>query len=696
MVLFAIIKSILTNSWGWSIKDEKSPLGIIKTTLIAGILIQASWFLLAALIDISTVATYAVWGLPLSVLKDTDIGKQKILSVNSSIDLNKFDLLNKEWDFSIWYSTTYNGKELKISPCKVAYSYVIWREQWDPKFRNVDTFSWDNLYKDYEVCVLFGSKLVMRKEDALMTWITALSWITADYQHDKQWYKTMMTALLNHTGWQNDHMTWELIDAVNLSSWSAEWIQKWAALFSGSTSMTIGQLINKSKWFVWPLVTIYASLLNFTQLTDSNTSSIWETSGIFIIKACVALALFFPLVALALVLIARVGILRLYIVASPFIVIKESFKNFLKIESLDKYLSIKALMGIVFAPVVTVAALSISLIFMTALVNGFKSPDTSDLRYSNIGLEKMDAGEWRDAVAIQGGMWEIEFTKLPWWEAMDRFSRLMVNFFAVGLMWMIFFTAIKANAIWEKVGARVQEFWGNVFKTLPILPIGEGGAWVGVGSAFNVANRMPETRVSQRNSAGEAQATEWMQQWAEAQKAIETGKLNETQITWAIWVLSKAATQEEAKTLLNTYLTDQKITASIATVGVTNGLPFYEEIKKEKDGIKQKQLITNFNNAFGVGSYEKIATEHATAKIKDLITNAKITENMTVDEIKENIKHNISWDDWLVLKEHIKEYFDNNTTTPYTQTIWNKTLTISKKAGTDDEFDITFIQTATK
>lgn len=41
-------------------KDEKTPLGIIKKTLIAGILIQASRFLMAALVDVSTVATYAV------------------------------------------------------------------------------------------------------------------------------------------------------------------------------------------------------------------------------------------------------------------------------------------------------------------------------------------------------------------------------------------------------------------------------------------------------------------------------------------------------------------------------------------------------------------------------------------------------------------------------------------------------------
>ena len=63
--------------------------------MIAGVLIQASRFLMAALIDVSTIATYAIGGLPLSILKNTDIGNQKILSVNSSIDLNNFDVLNK-------------------------------------------------------------------------------------------------------------------------------------------------------------------------------------------------------------------------------------------------------------------------------------------------------------------------------------------------------------------------------------------------------------------------------------------------------------------------------------------------------------------------------------------------------------------------------------------------------------------------
>jgi hypothetical protein len=41
---------------------------LIKNTLIAGILIQSSWFLTAVAVDISTIATYGIGGLPLSVV----------------------------------------------------------------------------------------------------------------------------------------------------------------------------------------------------------------------------------------------------------------------------------------------------------------------------------------------------------------------------------------------------------------------------------------------------------------------------------------------------------------------------------------------------------------------------------------------------------------------------------------------------
>ncbi len=62
-VLFAIVKNIFSGVLG---KDgwDRSPISVIKKTLIAGVLIQMSWFLMAAVIDLSTIMTSAIWSFP--------------------------------------------------------------------------------------------------------------------------------------------------------------------------------------------------------------------------------------------------------------------------------------------------------------------------------------------------------------------------------------------------------------------------------------------------------------------------------------------------------------------------------------------------------------------------------------------------------------------------------------------------------
>lgn len=80
LVLGSIIKSLM----GKEALDLKK---ILTNTLLAGILIQASWFLMGAVIDISTVATTAVGGFPSAFLTN-DSGLKN--TINESI--NKFKL----------------------------------------------------------------------------------------------------------------------------------------------------------------------------------------------------------------------------------------------------------------------------------------------------------------------------------------------------------------------------------------------------------------------------------------------------------------------------------------------------------------------------------------------------------------------------------------------------------------------------
>lgn len=63
MVLYAIVQNIFSGPFG---KDawERSPINTIKKTLIAGVLIQSSWFLMWAVVDLSTIMTSAIWSFP--------------------------------------------------------------------------------------------------------------------------------------------------------------------------------------------------------------------------------------------------------------------------------------------------------------------------------------------------------------------------------------------------------------------------------------------------------------------------------------------------------------------------------------------------------------------------------------------------------------------------------------------------------
>ena len=57
---------------------------------MAGIAIQSSWFLLGALLDVSTVATYGLGSMPLSVIEGTDVGKHEIISYNAHWNFKRY------------------------------------------------------------------------------------------------------------------------------------------------------------------------------------------------------------------------------------------------------------------------------------------------------------------------------------------------------------------------------------------------------------------------------------------------------------------------------------------------------------------------------------------------------------------------------------------------------------------------------
>ncbi len=624
--------------------SEKWPMDTIKKTLIAGVLIQASRFLLAALVDVSTIATYAVGGLPLSVIKNTDIGKQKILKVNSLIDLDKFSAFTKGEGFDVRYTAKYKDKELKISSCRVEKSRVIGREMMEPEYINVDKFDGD--YAGYEICALFGKQLVMREEPKFMeqiaTNISSAGLNADDYDNSPGDYKKFMNALIGTSWWNEQYANWMSPLIVNLETWWMSGIALGTKLFTGNDLIwtTISNLINKSKWFVGPLVTMYASLLNFAELSDTSVTNAWETSWIFIIKTGIAIALFFPLLALAVVLIARIGILWLYIAASPFLILKQVFGDIMpKLwEKLDEHLKLSNVISLIFAPVVTVAALSISLIFMTALINGFKSGDSqqmsSDLA-QNLTMEQVP--NKKNTFEVWWAV-ELTFTQFDRWGTLDRFSRLVVNFFAIGLLRTILFAAIKANALGKSIGWTIQGFGQNVFQTLPVIPYGGWGERVGLGAAYEVLKNRPQELEYKRTNRELDKAKKFFDQNEENEKKT----LNDTQIEWIVQNIKNAGgNATTAQTNIQRYLDEQKITTPLNEVASANASLFYQEINTANYDTDRSTMLKAIPTEF--------RQQYNTLAKTDLETNV----------IKDNIKENTPEADIPALLTNNKKYLDN-------------------------------------
>ena len=110
---------------------------LIISTLIAWVWIQASWFIMAALIDVSTIVTYGVWWLPLSVLK-TDVENESleynpyVLWTALYVDVNDVD------SYAMYLTNGTTSWDSKfISQCETfAYSYRSFLLDWD-EFKDV-------------------------------------------------------------------------------------------------------------------------------------------------------------------------------------------------------------------------------------------------------------------------------------------------------------------------------------------------------------------------------------------------------------------------------------------------------------------------------------------------------------------------------------------------------------------------------
>ena len=204
------------------------------------------------------------------------------------------------------------------------------------------------------------------------------------------------------------------------------------------------------------MATIYSSLLDFANLSDTtNTNgSVGKGIGELFLRTAIAAGLILPLLALTIVLMMRVGFLRCIIAASPIIVLATVFKKDIKLPgNLAKQADPMNIVKAIFAPVITVFALSISLVFMTALITTFKPKDTAGQKsllaaLSSIGVvqTKGASDDSYDTLNIMGTVIQYDKSLNGYAGATgDRFSWMILCCSGIGMMRFIMFAAFKAS-----------------------------------------------------------------------------------------------------------------------------------------------------------------------------------------------------------------------------------------------------------
>lgn len=484
VLLYQILKGLFSFKW----IDKNEIFWIVKKILLAGILIQASRFILSAVIDISTIATYAIGWMPLTILKNSNLGDQKILWVNSTMNLSDTASTTQSimWD-TVIYRTYGNNPEYKISDCRIwnswsSSNYIIWKKI------NFIQWSWSN-----------GELIPLEKWMCILWWIPYkfnefpdLNWMESNEGYEQKidviissnetlaWFEEcwFIIPIFGQLKYDPNSCVYPWVDKTTLLATGNFWSQWWSwRLNSIVWWTTISTLIDKSKWFVWPLITIYSSALNFGQLID--TDSWWDslTFGIllkFMIKTLIGIMLILPIFALAIIMLARIWILRVTIAFIPILIIDQvfDFKIFDKME----YLKTQNIIKLIFAPVIIVFGLSLALIFMSTLSNILSQNKTDFTNSWGVSqkesfLEKLTITQSEPNSYTVLWTWTFR-TKLNigWW--LDNISYLLINIFGIAIMWSLLFLTIKQTwSIWEKIWKSIKEWWEKFAGNIPIVPI---------------------------------------------------------------------------------------------------------------------------------------------------------------------------------------------------------------------------------
>lgn len=501
--VFAIVKNLFKSSfWDWN--PMQDAVKVVKGTLISGVLVQMSWFILGTLIDLSTILIYAVWGLPLSMLwsYNADAANVPIMELHANLD-------ESDWSFFHYYSYGWYN----FSPC-----FVIDNDDKNSNIKLEGNHKWKY--------IAWRKYLYLSGDIEFTSWYCALDWYPYKYIESAEFFCTGSTWCYEKAGntlaaMNADYntklstyikkLTWESLEAQKQNcfiisaygTWcelsSDTWTHYWAISFTwdifSSVQWKMDSLLESSKWRVWPLITMYSSILKVQELiVNPWSTSTMSTLFWALINTLFVLVLFIPIAILAILLIIRIWFLWVVIAISPILILINFGPdpiNKLKNNEIFKKFDMKEIFRQIFSPIVVAFAVSLSIIFLTTIRS--LKPESQDNQFLNsLWIEQHDC-EWHwsetdGSWGVSGNSPEncrylvswlvdlkINLSGFNHWK--DVFVRCLMMMLSVGIV--RFFMKFAISMMWEK--------WKELFKTAeklvtnyPIIPLWKtwGKVWI--------------------------------------------------------------------------------------------------------------------------------------------------------------------------------------------------------------------------
>ncbi len=447
--VWSILKYIFDLKWG----KAGNPKDIIVKLLLWAIGVNMSWFIVGALVDISTALTVWIWWLPLQLIGDQKIADKPIFWSKTSIKLN--DAIWQQGNAAILYTrpgSQFSAEGKYFLPCYIDDSKIVWDAprqnafgvsnwQWNVTWTNI---WWDKIVQDYCIARWNGiSKTV---------YLWASSPNIKDNSLMKPIYDASFIAIQN--------------------AWKCS---------TNNTCQTLKSFTKKTEWYQWAFYSLYASLLNLSTIHIWVPKSKVSLGMEMLIKLIIALAYLIPLLILAVILIMRVWYLWLIIAFSPFIVlssikwwfwIKALNWEGMKIGGIENKFNLTTVINLLFLPVIVTFVISLSIVFLSSL---------SEWLTKNGSAEAMwiyQRTEWTYKcydVAITSICLDMPSRDIGT-GIFDYFSWMIMNLFGIWLMWFAVMAALKSSEFTSKVAGTIETLGKDMMMSANFIPI-PWGKW---------------------------------------------------------------------------------------------------------------------------------------------------------------------------------------------------------------------------